>query len=57
MPEKLENDACAFAESRVIAISAVGDHAVVFGEVVHAVSDPHPAHPPLLYGMRRFAAW
>lgn len=50
----LENDTCAFAECRVTGISEVGDHAVVLGEVVHAVSGPHP---PLLYGMRRFAAW
>jgi flavin reductase (DIM6/NTAB) family NADH-FMN oxidoreductase RutF len=50
----LTEDAAAFAECRVTGTTVVGDHEVVFGEVVHTVLF---ARDPLLYGLRRFSAW
>jgi flavin reductase (NADH) len=50
----LVRDAFAVAECRVSGTCQVGDHVVVFGEVVKiARSDGNP----LLYGLRGFAAW
>jgi flavin reductase (DIM6/NTAB) family NADH-FMN oxidoreductase RutF len=45
----------AIADCRVRRTEPVGDHTVVFAEVVRARRqvDPHP----LLYGLRRYAAW
>lgn len=50
----LMQDAFALAECVVVDMSLVGDHAVVFGEVVHV---EQAAATPLLYGMRRFTCW
>ncbi|WP_336210176.1 flavin reductase family protein [Nonomuraea sp. LPB2021202275-12-8] len=47
----LAADAHAMAECRVTQTAVVGDHAVVFGTVVHV--ERAPGHP-LLYGMRAF---
>jgi flavin reductase (DIM6/NTAB) family NADH-FMN oxidoreductase RutF len=47
-------DAIAFAECRVIGTYAVGDHIVVFGEVMSADAS---MDVPLLYGQRQYAAW
>jgi flavin reductase (DIM6/NTAB) family NADH-FMN oxidoreductase RutF len=52
----LTDDAFALAECRVSRTVEVGDHEVVFGEVVRAVSTEHQG-TPLLYGMRCFSAW
>jgi flavin reductase (DIM6/NTAB) family NADH-FMN oxidoreductase RutF len=50
----LVEDAFAYAECSVAGTMAVGDHAIVLGEVKQvAVS----ADVPLLYGLREFAAW
>jgi flavin reductase (DIM6/NTAB) family NADH-FMN oxidoreductase RutF len=51
----LFRDACAAADCRVIDRKSVGDHAVVFGEVTRVTSLTD--EPPLLYGLRRYAAW
>jgi flavin reductase (DIM6/NTAB) family NADH-FMN oxidoreductase RutF len=48
----LIRDACAFAECEVAGLLVVGDHAIVLGQVVRAVSRPDA---PLLYGNRTFA--
>ena len=48
------DDAFALAECIVVEASIVGDHAVMFGEVVHVEQS---ADVPLLYGMRRFSGW
>ncbi|WP_242886353.1 flavin reductase [Actinomadura litoris] len=50
----LERDTLAVAECAVVGTFAVGDHTAVLGEVVGAEILPGE---PLLYGMRRFAAW
>ncbi|MDQ2875832.1 MAG: flavin reductase family protein [Actinomycetota bacterium] len=50
----LIRDACAFAECEVAGLLVVGDHAIVLGQVVRAVSRPNA---PLLYGNRTFAGW
>ncbi|MFC4852221.1 flavin reductase family protein [Actinophytocola glycyrrhizae] len=50
----LVEDAFAVAECRVADAVVVGDHVVVFGEVVNT---EQRAETPLLYGMRRFASW
>jgi flavin reductase (DIM6/NTAB) family NADH-FMN oxidoreductase RutF len=47
-------DTAAFAACRLIASYEVGDHVVVFGEVI-AVACGEDI--PLLYGLRQFAAW
>lgn len=51
----LLQDAHAIGDCRVIDVQFVGDHAVVFGEVVRVT--PGQAQPPLLYGLRRYATW
>lgn len=48
------DDAFAMAECIVVDVSVVGDHAVVFGEVIHVEQAPDR---PLLYGMRQFSSW
>lgn len=50
----LGQDAFAIAECTVTDLHTVGDHAVVFGEVTRIAQVPGT---PLLYGLRRFAAW
>jgi flavin reductase (NADH) len=51
----LPEDAHTVAECRVVRMSTVGDHVVVFGQVV-TVAQPSGGRP-LLYGMRQYAAW
>ena len=51
----LRADAHSIADCRVTEHHVVGDHVVFLGEVTDVV---HPSvHEPLLYGLRRFAAW
>lgn len=45
----------AIADCRVSRLSEVGDHTVIFGEVVRISSRGKPN--PLLYGLRRYAGW
>jgi flavin reductase (DIM6/NTAB) family NADH-FMN oxidoreductase RutF len=51
----LFRDACTVADCQVVDRKVVGDHVVVFGQVarVTALTDL----PPLLYGLRQYAAW
>lgn len=49
----LPDDAHAVADCAVSRTEQVGDHHVVFGEVLRAGVAEHPE--PLLYGMRRYA--
>jgi flavin reductase (DIM6/NTAB) family NADH-FMN oxidoreductase RutF len=51
----LVDDAAAIAECAVSAIQEVGDHSVVFGEVVAVGATGKRA--PLLYGLREFSVW
>jgi flavin reductase (DIM6/NTAB) family NADH-FMN oxidoreductase RutF len=51
----LADDAYATAECRTNGTALVGDHAVVFGEIVHI--EQTDAEVPLLYGMRTFSRW
>ncbi len=51
---RLGGDTVAFAACRVAETKAVGDHVVVFGEVVGTDSTDGT---PLLYGRRQFTAW
>ena len=53
----LHRDAFALAECAVADTSIVGDHAVVFGRVVHVEQPDHTAEVPLLHGLRRFTSW
>jgi len=48
------DDAFALAECVIVDTSVVGDHAVMFGEVVHI---ERTADSPLLYGTRQFFRW
>lgn len=50
----LVQDAFAVAECKVSDLHTVGDHVVVLGEVTRIAQ---VTGTPLLYGMRRFAAW
>ncbi|MET9294040.1 flavin reductase family protein [Streptomyces sp. NPDC003077] len=52
----LADAAHAMADCRVTRHEAVGDHTVVYGEVVATVTAPGAARP-LLYGQRRYASW
>lgn len=62
---RLSEDAHAIADCRVSAVTPIGDHAVVFGEVCDIeVSGAAARHDeagraalPLLYGLRRYAGW
>jgi flavin reductase (NADH) len=51
----LVDDAHAVADCVVAAAHPVGDHTVVYGEVLNVARQPRPR--PLLYGLRRYAAW
>jgi len=51
----LVDDAHSVADCVVIAAHQVGDHTVVYGEVFGVAVQPAPQ--PLLYGLRRYAAW
>jgi flavin reductase (NADH) len=51
----LFRDACTAADCRVLDRKVVGDHVVVFGEVLRITSLTDL--PPLLYGLRQYAAW
>lgn len=51
----LMDAALAVADCRVSRVCAVGDHAVVFGEVLRARSGS--GRGPLLYGLRQYASW
>jgi len=50
----LNDDTHAMAECRLSNTLLVGDHTIVFGEVVSAVTNDGR---PLLYGLRSFTAW
>ena len=50
----LPDDAFAMAECVLVDSSVVGDHAVVFGEVVHV---EQTTDVPLMYGLRQFSGW
>lgn len=50
----LRGDAFALAECVVVEDSTVGDHAVLFGEVMNV---EQRKDVPLLYGLRTFAGW
>lgn len=50
----LHRDAFAMAECVIVDTCVVGDHAVMYGEVVHV---EHTVDVPLLYGMRQFSDW
>ncbi|MGH3548685.1 MAG: flavin reductase family protein [Pseudonocardiaceae bacterium] len=51
----LPQDAHLVGDCRVIDVQFVGDHAVVFGEVVRVIQGQ--TQPPLLYGLRHYATW
>ncbi|MEV8454147.1 flavin reductase family protein [Streptomyces sp. NPDC052095] len=54
----LPQDAHATAECRVDRLVPAGDHTIVIGEVLHTLTHaPATEAAPLLYGMRRYAAW
>lgn len=44
------------ADCKVTGTKQVGDHIVVFGEVLE-VTTHHAAASPLMYGLRRYATW
>jgi len=48
------DDAFAMAECVIVDTCVVGDHAVMYGEVVHV---EQTVDVPLLYGMRQFSDW
>ena len=55
---RLPDDARAIADCRVSHVVPVGDHTVIFGEVYRLESgDGEEPRRPLLYGLRRYAAW
>jgi flavin reductase (DIM6/NTAB) family NADH-FMN oxidoreductase RutF len=54
---RLFDDAHAIADCRVSQVTVVGDHAVVFGEVCRVLLPSQDVAQPLLYGLRRYAAW
>jgi flavin reductase (NADH) len=51
----LLDDAHAVADCLMTATQLVGDHVVVYGEVLDVIH--RPQHRPLLYGLRRYTAW
>ena len=51
----LLDDAHSVADCLLSATQKIGDHVVVFGEVLDVIHRPQPR--PLLYGLRRYAAW
>ncbi|GAA2255777.1 hypothetical protein GCM10010145_24960 [Streptomyces ruber] len=53
----LRDAAHAVSDCRVDGVRRVGDHSVVFGRVVRVSVGTGPERAPLLYGLRRYAAW
>jgi flavin reductase (DIM6/NTAB) family NADH-FMN oxidoreductase RutF len=53
----LVEDAHAIADCYVTSTIPVGDHVVVFGEVVRIEHDSSDEPSPLLYGLRRYSSW
>lgn len=51
----LFRDACVVADCEVVDRKSVADHVIVFGRVTRVT--PLTGLPPLLYGLRRYAAW
>ncbi|MEU5365843.1 flavin reductase family protein [Streptomyces sp. NPDC005925] len=51
---RLDGDVVAFASCEVVDTKLVGDHVVIFGELVGIEGG---AGTPLLYGRRQFVAW
>ena len=51
----LLDDAHSVADCLMTASQEVGDHIVVYGEVLDVTHRPQPR--PLLYGLRRYTAW
>ncbi|GLZ28507.1 FMN reductase (NADH) RutF [Lentzea sp. NBRC 105346] len=52
----LVDDAHMVADCKISKTSLVGDHVVVFGEVM-TITSPADHDVPLLYGLRRFSSW
>ncbi|WP_189135845.1 flavin reductase family protein [Wenjunlia tyrosinilytica] len=53
----LRDAAHAVGDCRVDGVRRVGDHTVVFGRVVRVSVGTGTQRAPLLYGLRRYAAW
>ncbi|MFF7415379.1 flavin reductase family protein [Streptomyces lydicus] len=53
----LQDAAHAVGDCRVDGVRRVGDHTVVFGRVLRVSVAPGTGQAPLLYGLRRYAAW
>ncbi|MFF1281507.1 flavin reductase family protein, partial [Streptomyces sp. NPDC058299] len=53
----LRNAAHAVGDCRVDGVRQAGDHTVVFGRVTRVSVGTGPERTPLLYGLRRYAAW
>ncbi|MEV5432002.1 flavin reductase family protein [Streptomyces sp. NPDC052701] len=53
----LRDAAHAVGDCRVDGVRRVGDHTVVFGRVLRVSVTTGPGQTPLLYGLRRYAAW
>jgi len=53
----LRDAAHTVGDCRVEGVRQVGDHTVVFGRVDRVSVGTGPRHAPLLYGLRRYAAW
>lgn len=53
----LPDAAHAVGDCRVDDVRQVGDHTVVFGRVYRVSVHADPERSPLLYGLRRYAAW
>lgn len=54
---RLPDDAHAIADCRIHQLAVVGDHVVVFGAVYRIALCSNRPPRPLLYGLRRYAAW
>ncbi|MEU0051273.1 flavin reductase family protein [Streptomyces sp. NPDC006309] len=53
----LRDAAHAVGDCRVDSVRQAGDHTVVFGRVTRVSVGTGPERTPLLYGLRRYAAW
>ncbi|MFF7898935.1 flavin reductase family protein [Streptomyces sp. NPDC088817] len=53
----LRDAAHAVGDCRVDGVRRIGDHTVVFGRVLRVSVATEPGRAPLLYGLRRYAAW
>jgi flavin reductase (DIM6/NTAB) family NADH-FMN oxidoreductase RutF len=53
----LRDAAHAVGDCRVDGVRQIGDHTVVFGRVLRVSVATEPGQAPLLYGLRRYAAW